>query len=63
LIVGMPVSLPCVAMPLWRNALVGTATGAALMQLKSKEIDYRELVINCLAIVMLLAAGVVWGAG
>jgi hypothetical protein len=39
------------------------ATGAALMQLKSKEIDYRELIINCLAIVMLLAAGVVWGAG
>ena len=50
-------------MPLWRNVLVGKATGAALMQLKSKEIDYRELVINCLAIVMLLAAGVVWGAG
>jgi hypothetical protein len=33
------------------------------MQVKSKDIDYRELVINCLAIVMLLAAGVVWGAG
>ena len=41
----------------------GKLTGAALMQLKSKEIDYRELVINCLAIVMLLAAGVVWGTG
>lgn len=32
------------------------------MQLKSKETDYRELIINCLAVVMLLAVGVVWGA-
>lgn len=32
------------------------------MQLKPKEIDYRELIINCLAVVMLLAVGVVWGA-
>jgi hypothetical protein len=33
------------------------------MQLKSKEINYGELIINCLAIVVLLAVGVVWGAG
>jgi hypothetical protein len=32
------------------------------MQLKPKETDYRELIINCLAVVMLLAVGVVWGA-
>ena len=32
------------------------------MQLKSKEADYRELIINCLAVVALLAVGVVWGA-
>jgi hypothetical protein len=49
-------------MPLGRNALVRKVTGAALMQLKSKETDYRELIINCLAVVMLLAVGVVWGA-
>jgi hypothetical protein len=33
------------------------------MQLKSKDVDYGELIINCLAVLVLLAVGVVWGAG
>jgi hypothetical protein len=48
-------------MPLGRNAPVAKATGAALMQLKPKETDYGEIIINCLAVIMLLAVGVVWG--
>jgi hypothetical protein len=36
-------------------------TGAKLMQLKTKEVDRGELIVNCLAILALLAVGVVWG--
>jgi hypothetical protein len=31
------------------------------MQLKAKVVDRGELIINCLAILALLAVGVVWG--
>ena len=31
------------------------------MQLKAKLVDRGELIINCLAIVALLAVGIVWG--
>ena len=31
------------------------------MQLKAKKVDRGELIINCLAIVALLAVGIVWG--
>jgi hypothetical protein len=36
-------------------------TGAKLMQLKTKGVDRGELIVNCLAILALLAVGVVWG--
>jgi hypothetical protein len=36
-------------------------TGAKLMQLKTKVVDRGELIVNCLAILALLAVGVVWG--
>jgi hypothetical protein len=61
LIVGLPVYPPHRAMPRWRNAQVGTDTGAKHMQLKAKQVDRGELIINCLAIVALLAVGIVWG--
>ena len=31
------------------------------MQLKTKEVDRGELIVNCLAILALLAVGIVWG--
>jgi hypothetical protein len=48
-------------MPRWRNALVWMDTGAKLMQLKAKLADHGELIINCLAVLALLAVGIVWG--
>jgi hypothetical protein len=36
-------------------------TGAKLMQLKTKGVDRGELIVNCLAILALLAVGIVWG--
>jgi hypothetical protein len=36
---------------------------SALMQLKEKLADRGELIINCLAILVLLAVGVAWGPG
>ncbi len=48
-------------MPRWRNAQVWTDTGAKLMQLKDKVTDPGELIVNCLAVVVLLAVGIVWG--
>jgi hypothetical protein len=32
-----------------------------LMQLKAKLADHGELIINCLAVLALLAVGIVWG--
>jgi hypothetical protein len=32
-----------------------------LMQLKAKVADHGELIINCLAVLVLLALGVTWG--
>jgi hypothetical protein len=32
------------------------------MQLKTRDIDYGELIINCLAVLVLLSVGVVCGA-
>ena len=48
-------------MPRWRNAQVWKDTGAKLMQLKEKVADRGELIINCLAVLALLAVGIVWG--
>ncbi len=48
-------------MPRWRNAPVKTDTGSSFMQLETKAADRGELIINCLAILALLAVGVVWG--
>jgi hypothetical protein len=31
------------------------------MQLKTKVADHGELIINCLAVLALLAVGIVWG--
>jgi hypothetical protein len=33
------------------------------MQLKSKELDWGERVINCLAVLVLLSVAVAWGPG
>jgi hypothetical protein len=48
-------------MPRWPNAQVWKDTGATLMQLKAKLADHAELIINCLAVLALLAVGIVWG--
>jgi hypothetical protein len=61
LIAGLPVYPPHRAMPRRPNAQVRTNTGAKYMQLRAKVVDRGELIINCLAILALLAAGVVWG--
>ena len=34
-----------------------------VMQLKSKELDWGELVINCLGVLVLLSVAVAWGPG
>jgi hypothetical protein len=60
-IAGLPVCPPHRAMPRWRNARVWTDTGATLMQLKAKFTDHGELILNCLAVLALLAVGIVWG--
>jgi hypothetical protein len=48
------------------NATLAKCSGrnryrSRLMQLKAKQVDRGELIINCLAIVALLAVGIVWG--
>jgi len=47
-------------MPRWRNAQV-EGHRSRFMQLKAKLADHGELIINCLAVLALLAVGIVWG--
>jgi hypothetical protein len=61
LIASLPGCPPHRAIPRWRNARVWTDTGAKLMQLKTKSTDRGELILNCLAVLALLAVGIVWG--
>jgi hypothetical protein len=48
------------------NAALAKCSGmdghrSRLMQLKAKLADHGELIINCLAVLALLAVGIVWG--
>lgn len=65
LIAGLPVYLPHRAIHRWRNAHYGnrpelSTMKTLLLSMKSLLVERRELITNWLALLALLAVGVVW---